>query len=119
MYKRMFCYNRPGRASMIDCDIYAKELNIESGAQPVEDINDPFQVAAATDRIAEEMHETGEDAFDSLPINLFQVNNIYAYTYQHTSYTISTVTLTFFIYISSFLATSHTINHKAQRTVSN
>ena len=62
---------------MIDCDIYAKELNIESGAQPVEDINDPFQVAAATDRIAEEMHETGEDAFDSLPINLFQVNYIY------------------------------------------
>ena len=95
MYKRMFCYNRPGRASMIDCDIYAKELNIESDAQPVEDINDPFQVAAATDRIAEEMHEAEEGAFDSLPINLFQVNYIYPHTYQHTSYTISTVTLTF------------------------
>ena len=80
---------------MIDCDIYAKELNIESGAQPVEDINDPFQVAAATDRIAEEMHEAEEDTFDSLPINLFQVNYIYPHTYQHTSYTISTVTLTF------------------------
>ena len=92
---------------MIDCDIYAKELNIESDAQPVEDINDPFQVAAATDRIAEEMHEAEEGAFDSLPINLFQVNNIYAYTYQHTSYTISTVTLTFLFTYPLFSYFSH------------
>ena len=57
LFQRMFLYSHPGRASMVDAEIFAKELNLVSGAQPTDNTDCPFAIAAAIDSIAEEVGE--------------------------------------------------------------
>ena len=60
---------------MVDAEIFAKELNLVSGAQPTDNTDCPFAIAAAIDSIAEEVGEELDNDPESNSIQLFQVSN--------------------------------------------